>query len=329
MAFSEASEISVDEIPVVDLAPMMDGSSGGLDAVAKEMRHIAETVGFFYVKNHGVPEDLINRTYEAAKQFFAQGEDEKNRVKVNDRHHGYIAMGGARMGEGMAPDLKESFVWGLDLPDDDPRVAQNKFLGGNQWPTDIPGYRDALTAYFDAVNKLGEKLMGAFAVGMGLPAESFNKNFNPPITRGSLVYYPEQPPQSEEEVFGVAPHTDYGCMTILRQDHVGGLEVQTKAGEWVTAHPIDGTFVVNVGDLLARWTNDGFASTPHRVVNRRAENRYSLVMAVDPSFETLIDPKVVCRDGEEPRYDEITCGDYILWRFDRAFGYRKSENADT
>ena len=120
-----------------------------------------------------------------------------------------------------------------------------------------------------------------------------------------------------------ANQSDYGCLTILCQDDVGGLEVQTRLGEWVTAYPIEGTFVVNVGDLLARWTNDSFASTPHRVINKSGRERYSLVVAVDPDYDTMIDPSALLAEGVEPHYPPVLCGDYILERFDKAFSYRK------
>src|SRR3546814_4918770 len=116
------------------------------------------------------------------------------------------------------------------------------------------------------------------------------------------------------DLFGVAPHTDYGCLTLLWQDDVGGLEVKTTACEWVTAHPIPGTLVVNVGDLLARWTNDEFVSTPHRVVNRKGVARHSMVLAFDPDFDTVVDPAVACRAGEAPKYPAVTCGEYVLGR---------------
>jgi isopenicillin N synthase-like dioxygenase len=122
--------------------------------------------------------------------------------------------------------------------------------------------------------------------------------------------------------FGVSSHTDYGCLTLLYQDDTGGLQVQGSAGAWLTAHPIHGSFVVNVGDLLARWSNDRFRSTPHRVVNRSGRARYSTGLFVDPNRDTLITP--VVRPGEAARYEPVTCGDYLRSRLDAAFAYRKT-----
>ena len=249
---------------------------------------------------------------------------EKESIRINANHHGFLRVGEAKMYETARADLKESFVWGLELPDDDPAVtADNPFLGRNQWPAALPEFQPAVYRFFEQGLACGRRLMGAFALSLGLPAEAFAGNWSHPIARSSVIYYPAQPPHMGAEQFGVAPHTDYGCLTLLWQDQVGGLEVLTKGGEWVTAHPIEGTIVVNVGDLLSRWSNDTFRSTPHRVINRAGVERHSMVGAADPNFDRVVDPAVVLQDGEAAHYEPITCGDYVLSRFDASFAYRK------
>jgi len=175
-------------------------------------------------------------------------------------------------------------------------------------------------AYFDAAHVLGRRLLDAFAVALGTEINHFTERFDRPVSRGSLIFYPPQPPDLGADQFGVAPHTDYGCLTLLAQDETGGLQVRGRSGEWLTAHPVEGALVVNVGDLLARWTNDRFASTPHRVVNRSGHARYSIAMFIDPNEETRITP--VCCPGEEPHYPPVSVGDYIRARYDAAFAYR-------
>ncbi len=164
--------------------------------------------------------------------------------------------------------------------------------------------------------------MGAFALSLYLPEEVFLQATNQPIARSSVIYYPPQSSDLGETQFGVAPHTDYGCLTLLWQDSVGGLEVQTRQGEWVTAHPLEDTLVVNVGDLLSRWTNNAFQSTLHRVINRKNVERYSMAIAWDPNFETLVDPAKVFPESEAVQYEPVQCGDYVLSRFDASFNYR-------
>ncbi|MBC6440430.1 MAG: hypothetical protein GDA49_08515 [Rhodospirillales bacterium] len=129
--------------------------------------------------------------------------------------------------------------------------------------------------------------------------------------------YPPQPEELGPEVFGVR--------TVLRQDEIGGLQVQDYAVDWVLAHPIPGTLVVDVGDLLARWSNGKFRSTPHRVINRSGCERLSLVLAFDPDYETMIDPAIACTSGETPEHNPISCGDHLVWRFGKAFAYRGEE----
>ncbi len=325
MNYAESKAIDVFHIPVIDMGPALDGSPEGERQVADGFRRAATEVGFFYVKNHGVPWSLIEQARAAARAFFALPLDQKTEVRVNANHRGFLRVGEAKMADYAQPDLKESFVWGLEVPPGDPAMTpDNPFICPNNWPAFMPELKGAVYPYYEATLDCGQRLLNVFAVSMDLPRDTFTKHWRHPIARGALIYYPPQPPEMGREQFGVAPHTDYGCLTVLCQDDVGGLEVQTKAGEWVTAHPIEGTFVVNVGDLLTRWTNDSFASTPHRVVNKGGRERYSLVLAVDPDFETLVDPVVVCRDGEKPHYPPVRCGDYVRERFDTAFAYRKS-----
>ena len=147
------------------------------------------------------------------------------------------------------------------------------------------------------------------------------------MSRGSLQYYPPRPDDSAPDRFSLAPHTDFGVLTVLAQDSVGGLEIQGLDGEWLAAPPIPGTLVVNVGDLLGRWSNDTFRSTPHRVINSSGQERLSLVLAYDPNAETLVDSSLFATDEETSKYEPITCGDYLEWRFGKAFEYRSNGDA--
>ena len=324
MAYAHSKNIEVDQIPVIDVAPLHSGTTEAVCSVAIEIRRAAEKVGFFYIRNHGISESVIEQAYLAAGGFFSRPREWKDCVKINENHHGFLSVGEARMEQAERVDLKESFVWGLDLPDDHPSVtAENPFLGRNRWPDEMPELQEGVYPFFEEGLQCGRNMMRAFALGMDLPEDSFLKTTDEPIARCSIIYYPPQPPDLGETQFGVAPHTDYGCITLLWQDQVGGLEVQTRDGEWVTAHPIEGTLVVNIGDLLMRWTNDGFKSIPHRVVNRKGVERYSMVIAWDPNFETVVDPSVVCKNGTEPLYSPVKCGDYVLSRFDSSFSYRQ------
>jgi isopenicillin N synthase-like dioxygenase len=306
--------MATDTIPVIDLATSDTASLG------RAMLAAAEATGFFYVSGHGVDQALIDAVFALSHRFFAAPQAEKDRLAVNPWHRGFIRAGEAKMYATSRPDLKESFIWGLDTATG--RAEPDEFgTPPNQWPDFLPEMRPLLTRYFDTVNGVGWTLLRAFAAALDLPEDSFVRHIARPTSRGSLIFYPPQPPDLGHDQFGVAPHTDWGCLTLLYQDQTGGLEVRGHDG-WVAATPIPGTYVVNVGDLLARWTNDRFRSTPHRVVNRSGRQRLSCAVFVDPDRDTLIAPVL-----QPARYEPVTCGAYVQSRFDAAFAYRQKAAA--
>jgi isopenicillin N synthase-like dioxygenase len=323
LSYATAAVIDKSAIPVISMAGLEQDDPAAAGRVGAEIRRAAETVGFFYVKDHGIPAALIERARQAARRFFALPLEQKDRLRINAFHHGFLGIGKAKMTGNRKPDLKESFVWGFEAPaGESPDAPDNPFLGANRWPAEDPDFKAAVYAYFEAANDCGRRLLEAIALGMGLPERSFTARFARPISRASLTYYPPQPPDMGAEQFGVGAHSDFGCLTMLCQDEVGGLQVEAQDGRWVTAHPIADTLVVNIGDLLERWTNGKLRSIPHRVVNSSGRERYSLVVAVDPDFETPIDPAIACAPGETPKFPVTSCGDYVLSRFDQSFAYR-------
>jgi isopenicillin N synthase-like dioxygenase len=318
MAYATARQVEFTEIPVIDI-------SAGLATVAAAIRRASTEVGFFYVSGHGVPTDVVEAAYNVSHRFFGRPEADKQQVKIDSRHRGFLTVGEAKMYEGARPDLKESFIFGLDLPESDPDVrAGKKLMGPNRWPADMPEMKAALDRYYSAIDGVGRVLLRAIAVSLDLPETFFVDRYRKPLSRGSIIYYPPQPPDLGAKQFGVSAHTDYGCLTILSQDSNGGLQVRNRAGEWIAAPPIPGTFVINIGDLLARWTNDVFTSTPHRVVNTSGRARYSIAVFFDPDYDTNIEVLPACvAPGTAPAYPPVSCGDYIVGRFDKAFTYRK------
>ena len=313
------------EIPLVDLGPLVDGAPGAARTVARAVgRHAAE-VGFFYVRNHGVSQALIDGLLAAGRRFFALPDERKMEIRVNALHRGYVNPGQAILSARAKPDYKESFVWGLELPGDDPDVRAGKALmGPNQWPADVPELAASVDRYFKAIMQRGLTLLRAVAVSLDLPESFFAERYQKPLARGAVLHYPPQPDWMGEDQFGSSAHTDYGCVTLLWQDPVGGLQVRNKAGQWIAAPPVPGTFVVNLGDFMARWTNDRFASTPHRVVNRSGVERYSIPVFLDPDHDTVVECLASCQGpGNPPRYPSTTCGEYIKGRFDDVFVYRR------
>lgn len=317
MAYATARHTQKESIPVVDLTALRNGQDP--DAVASALHTASQNLGFIYVKSHGISDSTIDAARQVAFTFFRQTDEQKSSVLVSAHHRGWLKPGAARMGDDAKPDLKESFIWGHQKTDKH-SIKDHPLRGPNQWPTSLPAMEGAAMNYFNEAHEVAFQLMRGFARGLNLPDNFFIRSCEHPLSRASFVYYPPQPESSDENQFGVAPHTDFGVLTILCQDSIGGLQVEDKDGNWIHAPPIDGTLVVNVGDLLCRWTGGAYKSTPHRVVNTSGQERLSLVLAFDPDPDTIIDANEI--PGLSSNMESINCGDYLQWRFAKAFSYR-------
>ena len=216
------------------------------------------------------------------------------------------------MNPGKPADLKEAFNIGLDLPADDPDVrAGRSFRAANLWP-DVPGFRDTMLAYFTACHGLGVMLHRAFAQDLGLSPTFFDDKLDRPMAVLRLLHYPPAPNRVEAGQLGAGEHTDYGCVTLLATDGVGGLQVRTRSGQWLDAPHVPGAFVCNIGDCLMRWTNDIYVSTPHRVLSPAGRARYSVAFFLDPNPEADIACLPGCATPDRPaRYAPIR-GDAFL-----------------
>jgi isopenicillin N synthase-like dioxygenase len=311
-------------IPFIDLSGMASADPADRMFVGRQIAKACTEVGFFYLTGHGVPQAVIDRAMAEALGFFRLPAEEKRKIAVNNWHRGFNAIGGALMYGATKPDYKEFFQIGLELGLDDPDVCAGQALRGpNQWPAEPAGFRPALEQYYAEVGRCGAKLLRGVALSLDLPEDFFVQHYTKPLQRTQTIYYPTQPAELGEDQFGVAPHSDFGCITLLYQDQTGGLEVCNRDGVWVQAPPHPGSFVINVGDLLERWSNKRFRSTPHRVVNRSGHERLSIATFYDPTYTALVDPRDLLGPDDEPAFEPIAAGDYILGRINAAFGYRK------
>ncbi len=312
MDFAEAKQTEASEIPIIDIAPLMSGDAP--DKIAAEIHEAATGVGFFYIAGHGISPGLMAQAFDVSRAFFDQSEALKASAAVDTNQRGWMATGMAKMKGAETHDLKEVFFWGT--PDAPP---------SNRWPTGFPRLQQELMPYYRAVCGIGREVLRAVAVGFDLPETVFDPAYKTPMARGQLVYYPPSSPGDEaEQRFGVAPHTDFGVLTFLLQDDNGGLQVRTRAGQWIEAPPIEGTLVCNIGDLLQRWTNDRFVSNLHRVINRSGNKRYSIPVFYDPSPDALVDPKVLGTADADVRHEPITAAEYIAQQNQKAFAQYKS-----
>ena len=323
MKYTEDKSKPALDIPIIDISSLRDSSDSR--SIGKLLHAASRNVGFIYVIGHGIPHHLIKSARQITLDFFRHPAREKAIVSISERHRGWLGPNNAVMEDNALPDLKESFIWGHeDLPglcsEDHP------LRGSNRWPPFLPEMRTYAMDYFSQANDVASHLMRGFALGLDLAEDFFLRSTSRPLSRASSVYYPSQSEEFCENRFGVGPHTDFGVLTVLCQDDVGGLQVQKLDGEWIHAPPIEGSLIVNVGDLLSRWTDGTYRSTPHRVINTSRRERLSLVLAFDPEPDTMIDARDIFGPDYEPREPAISCGDYLSWRFEKAFAYRRKNN---
>ena len=300
-------------LPVIDVAPL---AGPGAAATAARIGQACREVGFFYAKGHAVPPMLGAAVFDTARAFFAQPEGAKRAVLYSAAgNRGYVPMKGEALDPGQAPDLKEAFNIGLDLPPDDPEIAAGRmFRAANLWPA-MPGFRATMLAYFDACHALGRLLHRAFALDLGLAPDFFEDKLDRPMAVLRLLHYPPAPAAPEAGQLGAGEHTDYGCVTLLATDGVGGLQVRTRAGDWIDAPHIPGAFVCNIGDCLMRWTNDLYLSTPHRVVSPAGRERFSVAFFLDPNPEAEIACLPGCATPDRPaRYAPIRGDAFLMSR---------------
>lgn len=284
-----------DTLSIIDVSALVDAGSSPADrlAVARQLDAAATRHGFFYAKHHGVDASLIDRLVQLAWRFFRQDEATKLRIPMSAggrAWRGFFPLGGELTSN--RPDWKEGLYLGSELGPEHPRVREGVILHGpNLWP-EIEGFRETVLAYLDATERLGHALMAGLALGLGLPERYFHDHGTAdPLLLLRLFNYPSRAvPEGSTAQWGVGEHTDYGYLTILWQDDVGGLQVKTEHG-WLDAPPIPGTFVCNIGDMLDRITGGRYRSLPHRVaINTSGRDRLSIPLFFDPDFDTRIEP---------------------------------------
>jgi isopenicillin N synthase-like dioxygenase len=272
MSIPVSRRLDFTEIPVIDLSDLVAGNDdpATIDALGAACRD----VGFVYIQNHGVAQDLIDDFIAASDEFFARPMDEKMQSLLSDRLRGYLPLRyrSYESEEIAATSNQEGYWMGVERP----LNPQNKLDGPNVWPKEGEALRSAMELYYEAADALSRVLQRAFSLALGQKPGFLPNLFNPVQSLLKVNHYPPQANPTTVSNIGVVPHSDEGGFTILWQDDNGGLEIESKSGEWVEAPPIPGTFVVNLGDAMQIWTNGEFSSTPHRVINRSGVDRYSI-----------------------------------------------------
>jgi isopenicillin N synthase-like dioxygenase len=299
-------------VPVIDLAAT---APGAIDTACRD-------IGFLVVSGHGVPPDLIARMHAVSAAFFRLPPSEKRRWQVvPGRVHGWTGPQQSHLadtlGEVRAADWKEGFSIGpVDTPPDlTPQEAP--YFGRNLWPDRPEGFVDIWQEYYRAMDRLAHTLLAAFAAALGLPHIYFDIRINRHITGLAVHHYPPQPVAAAPGQLRAGAHTDFGSLTILHAgDNPGGLQVQGRDGEWTDVVAPPDTFVVNIGDLMAQWTNDRWVSTLHRVVNPPPQRahlpRQSITFFHQPNWHTLVECLPGCADADNPpRHAPVTSGEHF------------------
>jgi isopenicillin N synthase-like dioxygenase len=312
-----------DTVPVLDYALLYSGLSDDRAVFAKALRHACTNVGFFYLRNHGIPDATIAQAYDSMRRFFALPLAQKMKIHyLNSRNHrGFVARGDSRSDRKRnSPDMHEAIELAQDLPESDPDFLNgNPFFGPNVWPGEPAAFQPAFKAYFDGQLQFGVRMLRGFALALDLPEEYFGPLFTKPMSRVRACYYPPQHPDWQADAMGIGAHYDFEIFTTVWSDQPG-LQVLGTRGEWIDVPPLAGALVINIGDLMQRWSNDEFLSRPHRVVNLRPVERYSIVQFFGVDYDVVLDvfPSILER-GQQPKYAPISCGAHVSERVAKVY----------
>jgi isopenicillin N synthase-like dioxygenase len=309
-------------VPIIDI-------SRDPDVVGAELDEVCRTVGFFQITGHGIDGGVAERAWTTATRFFDLPLGDKLRVArpAEDYPYGYIPVAGESLSQSMTgtapPDLKEVFNIGPVSPPShqmtDPDEAS--VYSPNLWPVALPELKEAWTTYYTAMRDLGDRLMSLFARGLGLPPLFFNDKIDQCPNALRAINYPARDAAPLPGQLRAGAHTDYGTLTILRQDAVGGLEVLDLGGNWTAVESVPGAFVINIGDLMARWTNDRWSSTLHRVVDppdaaASRARRQNMPYFQNANWSAVISCLPTClAPGEAPRYEPVLAGPHLMDKF--------------
>lgn len=308
-------------IPVIDLTGSFSEDFADKKAVAWEIHKACRETGFFYIKNHGIPEGMIQAQLECARQFFSLPQEDK--IKLNVAHspsmRGYEPMAIQALDDGSRPDFKEGFMAGIDGLQ--AYTTNGEFNSLNQWPNSNPEIRVQVEAYIQAMTGLGKHLLGMLALSLELPENYFAEGVERPMITNRLLHYPPQPRVGDGNQIGAGAHTDWGMITMLLQDDVGGLEVRNADGEWIRAPHIPNTFIINLGDMVPVLTRGIYRSNMHRVLNLNPElHRYSVPTFFDPSYHYRIKPLAHFEGAQEFSQEERTVGEHIAKMYAKTYG---------
>lgn len=323
----------VSAIPVVNLAAFLEGSDADQQRIAAEVDEICKSVGFLIIEQHGIEKHIIDDAWSAVRAFFDLPMEEKLKSKspAADCPRGYFPFAAEALAQSLGvetpPDIKESF--GIGPIGSPPRAISDEEMdfhfGDNIWPAQPANLRAALARYYDEMDALGLRVLQLFAAALGLPHDYFAECHTAPRCALRCLNYPavDKPPLKNQRAAG--EHSDYGSFTMLKSDpKISGLEIKLPSGEWTAAPLVQDAFIVNIGDMMARWTNDRWVSTLHRVTSPQIRDggtsrRQSMAFFHNANFDAVIECIPTCRDADgNQKYPPVEAGDYLMQRFKSA-----------
>ena len=317
---------SFEEIPIIDIAPLVipNDNSKSLRKTVNEIRDACKNVGFFYIKNHQIPKDNLNALIPLVQEFFNLPLEEKMKIHISksDIFRGYTPLGKELTDEKY--DWHECVDFGLDLEPSHPEVIEGKQLvGPNQWPENQHNFRKVLEKHWDLMIILGRRITEGLAISLGLSKKYFTPFMSKSHSYMRISNYPPYKKIQEENIGdGIGAHIDYGFLTILLQNNISGLEIKNFNNEWIKAPIIPGTFLINIGHMIQRWTNDYYRATIHRVISPKNTTRCSIPFFFEPNFDTVVAPlDKFCSADNLPRYKPIHFGDYLESTFKTSYTY--------
>ncbi len=329
MAVKDVEEVTR-SIPVIDVAGAFRGEPGALEVVAARVRDASERIGFFYLAGHGVPQAVVDDAFAASREFHAMPDEAKRALAINENNIGYLPVNASMqrastVHKATRPNFNESFFISHDRPADHPDVLAGMPLRGrNQWPEGHARMRAAMVRYFKTLEALGERLLPVLAQALDMPVDFFGPFFaDEAHINLRFLHYPPQETDDDEQ-FGQGPHTDNSFITMLAREDVPGLAVRLPGGEWVAPPVIPGTFLVNLGNVMKRWSNDRFLSTPHGVLNDSGKDRYSIAFFYSPTPAAVIECLPSCVAADRPaRYTPAVYRDLVLDFYNANYFHRK------
>ena len=317
MAITIKKKSNLDEIPIIDIEPLIDNANI-LKQTGKKIRDACKNFGFFYIKNHNIPKSHIDTLIPAIQKFFNLPFEDKMKIHINNSR---IFRGYTPLGEEFTDnsyDWHECVDFGLEIKKNDSNYR--KLLGPNQWPQGQDNFRKVLEMHWDLMIKLGKKITQGLAISLDLSKDYFLPFMDKSHSYMRVSHYPPNNRNHKKNIGeGIGSHIDYGFLTILTQDTIGGLQIKNHNDEWLNAPIIPGTLLINIGHMIQRWSNNYYKATVHRVILPK-NNRYSIPFFFEPNFDTVVSPlEKFCDKDNRPHYKPLHFGDYLIDTFKNSY----------